>query len=419
MTKSLKDKVKRRLSTEYRALFSQSSIDIRRLEEGIKRSLNDVLFADDLHLSEDERKKIINELIDEFAGLGPLEELFKDPAVTEIMINGPKKIYVERAGKVELSSVTFDDDRQIMYLIDKFLSASRRHVDESCPFTEVSIGDGSRVNIVIPPLSLDGPVITIRRFSKEIAKIEDLIKLDTLNKDMADFLIACIKAKVNIIFSGATGAGKTTTLNVLSSYIAEGERVITIEDTAELRLRQEHVIRLQSRQSNIEGKGEVSIKDLFTNSLRMRPKRIVIGEIRGIEILDMFQAICSGHTGSLAILHANSPEDVINRIETMIVTSGLPIGFEAIHRQIAAAINLIVQQEQLQDGSRKITHITQIGGLKGGQVFLEDLFRYEIEEIEADDKLKGRWCTTGVIPAFPHLFKKVGVKLPNELFNKK
>lgn len=317
-----------------------------------------------------------------------------------------------------MSGVTFDDDEQLMYIIHKILAPTRRRVDESFPYTDLSLRDGSRVNIVIPPLSLDGPTITIRKFSKEIKKIEDLIRLDSIDERLSQFLIASIKAKMNIIFSGATGVGKTTTLSVLSSSIGNDERIITIEDTAEISLDQEHVVRLEARQSNIEGKGEISIRDLFKNSLRMRPERIIIGEIRGAEALDMLQAICSGHRGSLAIIHASSPQDVIYRLETMILTSGVPISLEMIHRQINASINLIVHQEQLLDGSRKITRVTQINGLKGNEVVLEDIFVFHPEGEETAQKVKGRWKATGVVPVSYPLFKKSGIDLPQELFNK-
>jgi pilus assembly protein CpaF len=323
---------------------------------------------------------------------------------------------VERGGKKALSNITFDSEQQLMYLIYKILSPTRRHVDESYPFTDVSLKDGSRVNIIIPPLALDGPTVTIRKFLKEINSIDDLVKLGTLDRRMADFLVASIKAKVNIIFAGATGAGKTTTLNALSSYIDKDERIITIEDTAELHLAQEHVVRLESRQQSIEGKGEITIRDLFKNSLRMRPERIILGEIRGAEALDMLQAICSGHRGSLAVLHANSPQEVIYRLETMILTSGLPIAVEAIHRQIAAGINMIIQQEQLSDGSRKISHITQINGLKDSRVVLDDIFKYEIEGLDFDGKIKGKWKATGVTPVFYPLFKKEGIPLSENIF---
>lgn len=380
--------------------------------------LDNIISHEHLSLSEMDKERITTEIIDEFIGFGPIDNLLKDPYVTEIMINGPKKVYVERLGKVELTDITFDDEQQLMSLIYKMLAPTRRHVDETYPYTEISLKDGSRINIIIPPLAIDGPTITIRKFLKEIKTTEDLIKLNTLDKRISDFLIASIKAKINIVFSGASGAGKTTTLNVLSSYISDDERIVTIEDTAELHLSQEHVVRLEARQPNIEGRGEITIRELFKNSLRMRPDRIILGEIRGAEALDMLQAICSGHRGSLSVIHANLPQEVIYRIETMILTSGVPIIVEVIHRQIAAAINLIVQQEQLLDGPRKITHVTQVNGLKDNQVVLEDIFVFEQEGIDSEGKVKGRWRATGIIPSSYPAFIKAGIKLPKEIFNK-
>lgn len=417
MSKALKDKVRQRIISEHRSLFSQDNIDLAELKENITAVLEKIISHEHADLSGQDKERIINEIVDEFVGFGPIEGLLKDPDVTEIMINGPLKVYAERRGKQELTNVKFDDDNQIMYLVQKMLMPTRRHVDESYPYTEVSLRDGARVNIIIPPLALDGPCVTIRKFLKEIRTVEDLINLNTLDRRMGNFLIASIKAKANIIFSGATGAGKTTTLNVLSTYIADDERVITIEDTAELRLAQEHVVRLEARQPNIEGKGEVAIRELFKNSLRMRPDRIILGEIRGQEALDMLQAICSGHSGSLAVIHANTPQDVIYRLETMILTSGIPISLEAIHRQIGTAINLIVQQEQLLDGSRKITRITQINGLHDHQAVLEDIFIYELEGIDAEGRVQGRWRATGTMPVFYPLFKKAGIDLSQRIFN--
>jgi pilus assembly protein CpaF len=291
-------------------------------------------------------------------------------------------------------------------------------VDESYPHVDVSLKDGSRVNIIIPPLALDGPTVTIRKFSKELKKIEDLLVRQTMDKRMAELLVASIKAKVNIVFSGATGAGKTTTLNVLSTYIPDDERIVTIEDTAELHLNQDHVVRLETRQPNIEGRGEVTIRELFKNSLRMRPDRIILGEIRSGEALDLLQAICSGHTGSLAVIHANSPQEVIYRIETMILTSGLAITQEAIRRQIAAALNLIVQQEQLADGSRKITHITEIRGLKDGEIIMEDIFSYDVEKIDTGGKVIGKWKASGIKPLFYPRFHKMNIEINEDIFNK-
>ncbi|MFH1458495.1 MAG: CpaF family protein [Candidatus Omnitrophota bacterium] len=418
MVKDYKEKIRRKLIAEYRDALSSETIDPKELERTIQFILDEMVRREGIVLSGEERIKITTDLIHEFVGFGPLESLLKDPEVTEIMVNGANKVYVERSGRTELSKIVFDNERQVMNLIDKILTSTRRHVDETYPYTEVALKDGSRINIIIPPLALDGPTLTIRKFMKEIRTAEDLINLGTLDKRISDFLIACIKAKVNIIFSGATGAGKTTSLNVFSSYIDDEERVITIEDTAELRLDQEHVVRLEAKQSNIEGKGEIGIRELFKNSLRMRPDRIILGEIRGQEVLEMLQSICSGHKGSLSVIHANSPQNVIYRIETMILTSGIPILEHVIHRHIAAAVNLIVQQEQLLDGSRKITHVTQINGLKDGQVVLEDIFLYDSEEADSGIQGQGRWRATGIIPIFTPQFKKAGVDLPKEIFNK-
>lgn len=418
MMKTIKDKIRKRLISEYGSLFSREITNKNEIKDTVHEVLAYIVEHENLTISEAEKKKIVADISDELTGYGPIEDLMNDPSVTEIMINGPDKVYVERHGKKALANITFDNEQQLMALIYKMLAPTRRRVDESYPYTDVSLKDGSRVNIIIPPLALDGPTITIRKFLKEIGNIDDLIKLGTLDKRMGDFLIACIHGKINMIFSGATGSGKTTTLNALSYYLPADERVVTIEDTAELTLTQEHVVRLETRLPNIEGKGEISIRDLFKNALRMRPGRIILGEIRSAEALDMLQAMCSGHRGSLAVIHATSPNDVIYRLETMALTSGLPMTLEAIHRQIAAAINIIIQQQQLVDGSRKITYITQINGIKNGQAILEDIFIYEVEGLDADGRVKGKWKATGVVPSFYPLFEKAGIKLSKDIFNK-
>lgn len=418
MSKLLKDKIRKRLISEHSGLLSKDTIEAGELKKVVIQELEDIIHHERVSLSAQDKEKIISEMLDEVVGFGPLENLLNDPYITEIMINGPKKIYIEKQGKTELSNITLDDEQQLMYLIYKIIAPTRRRVDESYPYTDVSLKDGSRVNIIIPPLALNGPTVTIRKFLKELGAVDDLIRLGTLDQRMGDFLVAAIKSKINIVFAGATGAGKTTTLNVLSTYIPNDERVVTIEDTAELSLKQEHVVRLEARQPNIEGKGEVSIRELFKNSLRMRPDRIILGEIRGAEALDMLQAICSGHAGSLVVLHANSPQDIVSRLEAMILTSGIPISLQVIHQQIAHTVHLIVQQEQLLDGTRKITHITQVNGLKDDQIILEDIFTYEIEDVDSQGKVKGKWIATGIVPVFYHLFKKAGIDLPKEIFNK-
>ena len=414
MSKELKEKVRYRLK-EHSHIFTKEKINEQELRFTVARIVEEIRIRERLQLDENGSKKIIDELIDEFMGFGPLKALLEDKAVTEIMVNGPKKVYVEKEGKMFLSDITFENNQHLLYIIQKILMPTRRHVDELSPFTDVSLPDGSRVNIIIPPVSLTGPVITIRKFFKEFGSIEDLVTLDTLSRDMADFLIAAIRAKLNIIFSGATGSGKTTTLNILSGYISARERIVTIEDTAELKLNQEHVVSLEARPGNIEGKGDITIRDLFRNTLRMRPGRIILGEVRSGEPLDMLQAMCSGHDGSLAVLHASSPLDVVSRIETMILTSGINIPVWAIKKQIASSLNLIIQQEQLADGSRKITHITEARGLDKDELVLQDLFSYEIEGVE-DSKVKGTWKKHGVVPLFFSRFKKKGVELNEAIF---
>ncbi|RJO64723.1 MAG: CpaF family protein [Candidatus Omnitrophota bacterium] len=417
MIRLLKEKIRKKLISEYRRLFVDESIEDNELKGLIRGMTEDIISRENPPVSQEDTQRIVSEIINEFMGFGPIEGILHDASITEIMINGPKKIYIERNGRTELSNIVFDDGQQVMHLVDKILLPTRRHVDEASPYTDVSLKDGSRVNIIIPPLALDGPVITIRKFLKDIKEVEDLHKLGTCDKRISDFLIACIKARVNIVFAGATGAGKTTTLNVLSSYISNDERIVTIEDTAELRLNQDHVVRLEAKQANIEGKGEITIRELFKNSLRMRPDRIILGEIRGVEALDMLQAICSGHTGSLAVIHADSPQDVIYRLETMILTSGVQVSLEAIHRQVAAALNIIVQQEQLVDGTRKVTHVSQVNGLNDGKVVVEDLFLYAIEHIDPHSSaVKGKWEYTGIKPAFLHKFKKANIALPEDIF---
>jgi len=414
----IKKQIRQGLVRDSSLLSGKDSFGREELRQAILQVFRDMNEREHLYVGGHEREKIIEELLDELVGFGPIEALIKDPTVTEIMINGPQRVYVERVGKKELSTVTFEDEEQLMYLVYRFLAPTRRRVDEMYPYTEISLPDGSRVNIIIKPLALNGPIVTIRKFLKELKTIDDLIAHDTLDKRMADFLVAAIRAKVNIVFAGATGTGKTTTLNVLSSYIANDERIVTIEDTAELRLSQDHVVRLEGRPANIEGKGAVSIRDLFRNCLRMRPDRIILGEIRGDESLDMLQAICSGHKGALSVLHASSPQDVIYRIETMILTSGVPISVEAIQRQIAAAVELIVLQEQLVDGSRKITHITQVNGLgKDKQVVLEDLFVFEFEALDPQGKAQGKWRACGITPCFYEKLKKTGIDLSKSVFD--
>lgn len=412
----LKDRVKEKAVASYTGLFSGEMIQEDQFATIARKALDDVAQREKLNISDAEKKSLVEEIVTECVGFGVIDKLLRDPSVSEIMINGLRSVYIERHGKKILSDITFTNEQQIMQLIFKFTSPTRRRIDESSPFTDVALNDGSRVNVIIPPLAIDGPTITIRKYLKDIANMDDLINMGTVTRRMADFLIACVRAKVNIIFSGATGSGKTTTLNALSTYIDADERIITIEDTAELRLSQKHVVRLETKPASIEGKGEVKIGDLFKNSLRMRPTRIVIGEIRGDETLDMLQAISSGHRGSLAVIHGSTPADVLNRMEMMILTSGIPITMEVIHRQIVASVHIIVQQEQLTDGRRRITYISQINGLKDGKAQVEDLYRFDIIKVEENGKVHGKWVTTGIKPCFGKIFDKAGIVVPDELF---
>ncbi|MFO8052799.1 MAG: CpaF family protein [Candidatus Omnitrophota bacterium] len=358
---------------------------------------------------------VINSLCNDFLGLGPIQELMDDPEVTEIMINGPDKIYVEKKGKKMRSELKFDDSAHLRYIVEKMVAPSGRRVDESSPYVDFSLKDGSRVNVILPPLAPDGIAVTIRKFLRSIEKVEDLVQLGTINQAMADFLVACIKAKANIMFSGATGSGKTTTLEVLSSYIGPSERIVTIEDALELNLRQDHVIRLLTRPPNIEGKGGIPPRALFRNSLRMRPTRIILGEIRGREAMDYLQALNSGHRGSLSVIHASDPTDALTRLETMALYAGLNLPAWAVRKQISQGLDLIVQQKQLQDGTRKLTHITEVGELKDSNITLRDIFTYDVEELTDDFKVKGQFKVKNK-PSFMGIFAKKGIKINETIF---
>lgn len=363
-----------------------------------------------------ERVRIVSDLKDEMLGLGPIEVLLKDPSVTEVMVNGPKKIFIERNGRLQLTDVQFHDDSHVMNIIERILSPIGRHIDEAVPLVDARLEDGSRVNIIIPPLSLIGPCITIRKFANRALSVEDLISFGTLDRKMADFIKACIQARINILVSGGTGSGKTTTLNVLSSFIPENERIVTIEDAAELRLQQEHVVTLESRPANIEGSGEITIRDLVKNALRMRPDRIIVGEVRGGEALDMLQAMNTGHDGSLTTAHANSPRDALSRLETMVLMAGFEMPIKAIREQISSAIELVLQQSRLKDGSRKITHITEIQHMEGEIITTQELFRFEQTGMDENGKLMGHFVATGMQPGFMEKFQINGVSLPDNFF---
>ena len=382
------------------------------VEELISSYCQRVLDDNPMNVPRGERARIVADICDEILGLGPIEPLLKDESITEVMINGPKKIFVERKGKLQLTNVQFHDDAHLMTIIERIVSPLGRRIDESSPLVDARLADGSRVNAIVPPLSLIGPCVTIRKFTKNPLSIDNLVGFGTLSEEMAEFLEACIRARLNIIVSGGTGSGKTTTLNVLSSFIPNDERIVTIEDAAELRLQQQHVVTLESRPANLEGRGAITIRDLVRNALRMRPDRIIVGEVRSGEALDMLQAMNTGHDGSLTTGHANSPRDILSRLETMVMMAGMDLPVRAIREQIASALDLVIQQSRIQDGSRKITYITEVQKMEGDTIVLQDLFTYVQTGINESGKSVGYYEASGLQPMFLQKFKMNGVELP-------
>jgi len=385
------------------------------VKEAARLVLESKLKQKRLQLDAGAKESLITAICDDLLGFGPLEPLLRDNTITEIMVNGPDRIFIERSGRKTLSEIQFDDEGHLRTILEKMLGMANRRLDESSPYVDFSLKDGSRINAIISPLAVDGSTITIRKFLDTLNSLDELVRLKTINEPMSRFLRAAVQAKLNIMFSGATGAGKTATLNVLSHEIAPDERIITIEDALELKLNQRHVIRLLTRANNIEGKGSVSVRQLFSNTLRMRPSRIILGEIRGEEALDYLQAINSGHDGTLAVLHASTPADVVGRLETMAMYAGLELPSSEIRRQIASGLNLIIQHEQLADGARKITYLTEIGGIKAdGEIILNDLFRFEITGRADNGEVTGEFKLVNQ-PVNVTRFKKRGVRL-EEIF---
>ena len=385
--------------------------------EAMFKIVDDRVNDDEFMIPRIDRAKVTTDLFNDIMGYGPIEELVQDPNYSEIMVNGPDKIYVEEKGKLKLTDVKFRDEEHLMNVINRIVSSIGRHVDESSPMVDARLSDGSRVNAIIPPLSLIGPVLTIRKFGKKPITAQQLLQFGSLTPDMLQFLEACVKGKLNIVVAGGTGSGKTTLLNVLSSYIPEDERIVTIEDAAEVQLKQEHVITLEARPANLEGKGAVTIRNLVKNALRMRPDRIIVGEVRSEETLDMLQAMNTGHDGSLTTTHANSPRDTVSRLETMVLMSGMELPLKAIRDQVSSAIDLIVQQSRLRDGTRKITSITEVVGMEGDVVSMQDIFVYETDgTVDTSGKFVGRFHATGVRPNCIEKIRGNGVTVKNEWF---
>ncbi len=375
--------------------------------------------TEDTLLNRNERDRLVEEVLDETFGLGPLELLLKDNTINDILINGPKNIYVERRGKMEKTAVTFRDNNHLMQIIDRIVSKVGRRVDEVCPMVDARLQDGSRVNAIIPPLALDGACVSIRRFGSNPLKLEDLLNYKAFTPEMVMLLEGAIKARLNIVISGGTGSGKTTLLNTLSSFISNADRIVTIEDAAELQLQQDHVVRLETRPPNIEGKGAITATDLVRNALRMRPERIIIGECRGAETLDMLQAMNTGHEGSLTTIHANSPRDAVARMETMITMAGFELPLKALRQQIASAVDLVVQANRLQGGPRKITHITEILGMEQETIVMQDIYHYAQEGIDEKGRAFGHFEATGVRPNFMDRLEAAGVRLPSSAFRQR
>ncbi len=389
-----------------------NQVEVRRQIEELFGKIAD---EEGLALTRAERVRMLEQITDEILGLGPLEPLLRDETLTEVMVNGPQQVYIEREGKLELTNVTFQNDEHVMKIIQRIIAPIGRRIDESSPMVDARLADGSRVNAIIPPLSLVGPVITIRKFSATPYTVDDLVRFGTATPEMFEFLEACVKARLNVFVSGGTGSGKTTMLNILSSFIPDDERIVTIEDAAELQLRQEHVITLEARPSNIEGKGAIPIRELVRNALRMRPDRIVVGECRSGEALDMLQAMNTGHDGSMSTGHANTPRDMLSRLETMVLMAGMDLPLRAIREQISSAVDLIVHQNRLKDGSRKIVNITEVQGMEGDVIVMQDVFVFEQTDV-VEGKIIGKLKPTGIRPHFVEKFEVSGIHLPPNIF---
>ncbi|MCW2684027.1 MAG: type secretion system protein [Blastococcus sp.] len=413
----LKDRVGKALFERMGARMNDPSLSEDALRTIVLGELDEVVEEENVPLSTEERQRLTAELADDVLGYGPLQRLLDDAAVSEIMVNGPDAIYVERSGKLERTATRFTSEEHLRRVIDRIVSRVGRRIDESSPLVDARLADGSRVNAIIPPLAFSGSTLTIRKFSKDPFTVDDLINFGTLSPEMAELLNACVAARLNVIVSGGTGTGKSTLLNVLSSFIPEGERIVTIEDAVELQLQQDHVVRLESRPPNIEGKGAITIRDLVRNSLRMRHDRIVVGECRGGESLDMLQAMNTGHDGSLSTVHANTPRDAIARLETLVLMAGMDLPLRAIREQIASAVDVVVQITRLRDGTRRVTHVTEVQGMEGDTVTLQDAFLFDYSAgVDAHGTFLGKPVPTGVRPRFTDKFDDLGITLSPRVF---
>ena len=412
----VKGRVHRKL-LERLNLSNLDRLDRQQVADAVRKVVQDLITQESVPLNFEERDTVVVQVLDEIFGLGPLEPLIKDPEVSDILVNTYKQVYIERHGKLERTDVMFQDDRHLLQVIDRIVSAVGRRIDDSSPMVDARLPDGSRVNAIIKPLALDGPHLSIRKFKRDALSGEDLLRTESLTDEMLTLLKAIVKARLNVLISGGTGAGKTTLLNILSSFIPVTERIVTIEDSAELQLKQPHVVRLETRPANIEGQGEVPQRLLLINALRMRPDRIIMGECRGAEAIDMLQAMNTGHDGSLTTLHANTPRDALSRLETMISMASLELPERAMRQQIASAINLVIQVSRLSDGTRKLMQISEIVGMEGEIITMQDIFVYEREGMGEHDKVLGRFRATGIRPRFSDRLKSYGIDLSSLLFS--
>jgi pilus assembly protein CpaF len=414
----LKAKVHDRL-VEILDLSLIDSLEEQTLRQEIRRLTANILSEDGMRvpLNADEKERFFREIQDEILGLGPIEPFMQDPSISDVLVNSYRQVYVERHGKLQLTEARFKDDAHLRKIIDRIVSAVGRRIDESTPMVDARLPDGSRVNAIIPPLAIDGPALSIRRFSVDPLEMEDLITLKSITAEIGQLLKGIVQARLNVLISGGTGTGKTTMLNVLSRFIPNDERIVTIEDSAELQMKQEHVVRLETRPPNIEGRGEVTQRDLVRNSLRMRPDRIILGEVRAGEVVDMLQAMNTGHDGSLTTVHANSPRDALLRMETLVAMAGLSIPNEAVRRYISSALNVVIHISRLIDGSRKLTHLSEITGMEGNVITMQEIFAFEQTGVDSNGKVVGRFKMTGILPRFVERFKSHGIPVPYDAFD--